>query len=197
MSGGTGGLKSSPPIYFGPRLPKRVGNKLVILRKRMAGLSRSTLERFVLRARRAVRLRGIVNVLLTGNSELRALNRKFRRIDKATDVLSFPSPLVGRGQTQRVAGEVAVSANIARENARQLGHSVADEVKILVLHGILHLAGFDHEHDHGEMEREEIRLRRHLRLEVGLIERGQAQTAGSSTRKQPRQRPPRTKRRNA
>ncbi len=149
---------------------------MVILRKRIAGLSSSTLERFVLRARRAVHLRDTVNVLITSSHELRALNRQFRGADKPTDVLSFPSSSFRSSSAQRdgasrVVGEIAISADIARDNARRLGHSIANEVKILVLHGILHLAGFDHEHDHGEMAREESRLRRQLKLEIGLIER--------------------------
>jgi probable rRNA maturation factor len=143
---------------------------LVILRKRIARLSRSTLERFVLRARRVVRLRGLVNVLVTSSAELQSLNRRFRGFDKATDVLSFPALPAAR-QARRVAGEVAISADIARENAVRLQHSVADEVKILVLHGILHLAGLDHERDNGQMARKERRLRRQLNLEAGLIER--------------------------
>ena len=114
-----------------------------------------------------------MNVLVTSSSELRTLNQRFRGADKATDVLSFPSPSVARSKARPMAGEVAVSAEIARENAERLGHSVADEVKILVLHGMLHLAGFDHERDHGEMARKESRLRRQLKLEVGLIERMQ------------------------
>jgi probable rRNA maturation factor len=146
---------------------------VVILRKRVAGLSASTLERFVLRARRLVHLRETVNVLVTGSSELRTLNRRFRGADKPTDVLSFPSPPVEGSRAKRAAGEVAISADIARENAARLGHSVADEVKILVLHGILHLAGFDHERDNGEMARKERQLRRQLKLEVALIERTQ------------------------
>jgi len=147
---------------------------VVIFRRKIAGLSASTLERFVLRARRVVHLRGTVNVLVTNSSELRALNRRFRGADKATDVLSFPSPHVGRGKARSSAGDVAISADVARENAARLGHSVADEVKILALHGILHLAGFDHERDNGEMARKESRLRRQWRLEVGLIERTQS-----------------------
>jgi probable rRNA maturation factor len=127
----------------------------------------------MLRARRAVHLRDTVNVLVTNSAELQSLNRRFRGADKATDVLSFPSPPAGSHQGKRVAGEVAISADIARENAGRLGHSVADEVKILALHGILHLAGFDHEHDNGEMARKESRLRRQLKLEAGLIERMQ------------------------
>jgi len=149
------------------------GKKVVIFRKRIAGLSRSTLERFVLRARRAVDLSDPVNVLVTSSSELRSLNRRFLAADKPTDVLSFPSPIEGRRQAKRVAGEVAISADAARENARRLGHSAADEVRILALHGILHLAGFDHERDNGEMARAESRLRRQLKLEAGLIERVQ------------------------
>ncbi len=147
---------------------------MVILRKRIVGLSSSTLERFVLRARRAVRLRCPVNVLVTSSAELRSFNQRFRGANKATDVLSFPAPAATRLGTKRVAGEVAISADIARENAGRLGHSVADEVKILVLHGILHLAGFDHERDNGEMARKESRLRRQLKLEGSLIERTQA-----------------------
>ena len=146
---------------------------MVILRKRIAGLSASTLERFVLRARRAAHLRDTVNVLVTGSTELRSLNQRFRGANKPTDVLSFPAPPLASRQAKRVAGELAISADIARENAMRLGHSVADEVKILVLHGILHLAGFDHDRDNGEMARKESRLRRQLKLEGGLIERMQ------------------------
>jgi probable rRNA maturation factor len=155
---------------------------VVIFRKRIAGLSRSTLERFVLRARAAVPLRDPVDVLVTNSSELRVLNQRFRGADKATDVLSFPSPESG-GQARRIAGDVAISADIARGNAMHLGHSIADEIKILVLHGILHLAGFDHEHDHGEMARKEIRLRRQLKLEAGLIERTHANGRTGARRK--------------
>jgi probable rRNA maturation factor len=144
---------------------------LVILRKRVAGLSAATLDRFVRRARRAVRLPGIVNVLVTSSAELRTLNRQFRGKDKPTDVLSFPSSNETHSRQKRLAGELAISADVAKENAIQLGHAAAEEIKILTLHGILHLAGFDHEQDHGEMAREEARLRRELKLTVGLIER--------------------------
>jgi probable rRNA maturation factor len=150
-----------------------MGKKVVILRKRIAGLNRPGLERFVLRARRALHLRDLVNVLVTSSSDLRSLNHRFRGRDKATDVLSFPFPVGGRVESRRIAGDVAISADIARENAARMGHSVADEVKILVLHGILHLAGYDHEHDHGEMAHKENRLRQQLKLEAGLIERTQ------------------------
>jgi probable rRNA maturation factor len=158
-------------------------NKVVILRKRIAGLSPSTLERFVLRARKAMCLRETVNVLVTSSHELRSLNLRFRRADKATDVLSFPAPLSEHREAKRLAGEVAISVDIARENADRLGHSLADEVKILALHGILHLAGYDHENDNGEMARKEMRLRRNLKLEIGLIERTPAPAQDISVRK--------------
>ncbi len=93
------------------------------------------------------------------------LNRQFRDQNKATDVLSFPhaSP-ARRGERQKLAGDIAISADIARENSLRLGHPVAQEIKILALHGILHLAGFDHERDNGEMARKEATLRRALGL---------------------------------
>ena len=150
---------------------------MVIFRKRVAGLSPSTLERFILRARRAVRVSGIVNVLITNSRELCSLNLRFRGKGKATDILSFPVPSPGQPQTRRVAGDLAISVDIARENADLLGHSLAEEIKILVLHGLLHLAGFDHEQDDGEMARKEIRLRRQLKLAAGLIERTQSRAA--------------------
>jgi len=168
---------------------------LVILRKKITGLSPSTLERFVLRARRAVHLRDTVNVLVTNSQELRSLNRQFRGKDKATDVLSFPSPQLGLRRAKNIAGELAISADIARENASRLGHSAAEEIKILVLHGILHLAGFDHEQDNGEMAREETRLRQRLKLDVGLIERTGALAGQPSDGKSLRARPSRSRHR--
>jgi probable rRNA maturation factor len=161
---------------------------VVILQRRIAGISRSSLERFVLRARRSAGLRDMVNVLVTNNSELKSLNRQFLGKDKPTDVLSFPTAPAARAKSRRIAGEVAISADIARRNAARFGHSVADEVKILVLHGILHLAGYDHERDNGEMARKEMRLRRQLNLEATLIER--AQPGEISIRKKHRDRPP-------
>jgi probable rRNA maturation factor len=102
---------------------------------------------------------------------MRALNRQFRSKNKATDVLSFPVNVSGGTPSRNLAGEVAVSAEIAMQNAGRFGHSAAEEVKILALHGILHLAGFDHERDNGEMGRKEAKLRQALRLPAALIER--------------------------
>lgn len=152
---------------------------MVILDKKVAGLSADALNRFVLRARRESGLRGRVNVLLTGNAKIRVLNLRFRKKNKSTDVLSFPSDSLSNGARQRVfAGEIAISADIASSNAARLGHSAAVEVKILTLHGILHLAGFDHERDNGEMARREGSLRRRLGLPSSLIERGKAEKSG-------------------
>jgi len=148
---------------------------LVILQKSVAGLNADTLERFVLCARKAVGLRAPVNVLVTSSAAVRSLNRQFRNQNKATDVLSFPSTFPSAKSRTRpsLAGEVAISADIARQNAVRLGHPVAQEIKILALHGMLHLAGFDHERDNGEMARKEATLRRALKLPAALIERVQ------------------------
>jgi probable rRNA maturation factor len=163
-----------------PRVER--ARKLVILHKKVPGLSAQALERFVLRARRAVGIRGVVNVLLTNGSAVRALNSRFRDQNKTTDVLSFPAAMAPAGtrKASEFAGEIAISADIAVQNARSLGHSAAEEVKILTLHGILHLAGFDHERDNGEMARKEEKLRRDLRLPVALIERA-ANSANKSS----------------
>ncbi len=146
---------------------------MVILRKPVAGLTDTALAKFVSRASRAVGLRGVVNVLVTGNRELRALNRRFRGKDKPTDVLSFaPEPFISESALMnRLAGDIAISAEIAKQNARRLDHSAAQEIKVLALHGVLHLAGYDHDRDEGAMARKETALRQSLGLPVGLIER--------------------------
>jgi probable rRNA maturation factor len=141
---------------------------LVLFQKRVADLSELALDRFVTRCRRAAGLKGAVNVLITSSAELKSLNRRFRGKDKATDVLSFPA---GPDAPKKLAGEIAISAEIASQNARNLGHSPAEEIKVLVLHGVLHLRGYDHECDNGKMARREQRLRVKLRLPSGLIER--------------------------
>ena len=133
-------------------------------------MSEGSLSRFVLRARRTAGLKGNVNVLVTGSSAMRALNGRFRGKNTPTDVLSFPSETAGNVK-EGFAGEIAISADIAAQNALRLGHSVSAEVKVLALHGILHLAGMDHERDNGQMARKEATLRRVLRLPATLTER--------------------------
>ncbi len=145
----------------------------MILEKKVAGLNEDTLERFLLRARKALGLGGQVNVLVTSSAAVRSLNQRFRNENKVTDVLSFPATSsISKSRNRRsLAGEIAISADIALKNSFRLGHPAAQEIKILALHGILHLAGFDHERDNGEMARKEMKLRRALGLPVALIER--------------------------
>jgi len=139
----------------------------IITKQRVPGLGGPELTRFVAAACRAIRLRGMVTIMLTNNREIRALNKRFKGRERATDVLSFPAPVFVRG----FAGDIVVSVEIATKNARLLGHSVSDEVRILVLHALLHLTGYDHENDHGEMARREQLMRKRLGLPSGLIER--------------------------
>ena len=142
---------------------------MVIFQKRVPDLSELALARFVTRARQAAALKGTVDVLVTSNTEMKSLNRRFRGKDKPTDVLSFPR--ASDDARNEFAGEIAISAEIAAQNAFALGHTPAQEVKILVLHGILHLRGYDHERDGGQMTRREERLRTRLGLPIGLIDR--------------------------
>ena len=104
--------------------------------------------------------------LITGDDELRQLNRRFRGKDYATDVLSFPSTADAGN-----LGELAISFDRARAQASDLGHTIDEELRILMLHGVLHLTGLDHERDNGRMARAESRWRRRLGLPAGLIER--------------------------
>ena len=144
------------------------------------------LRRFLLRAQREVRLEGEVNVRITSDAEMRRLNREFRRKDEPTDVLSFPSSLNGKS---KLAGDIAISSEIAYANAGILRHPFEEELKILMLHGLLHLAGYDHEKDQGEMARKERRLRAKLRLPTTLIERSQGAASAAGMRHSARRRP--------
>jgi probable rRNA maturation factor len=140
-----------------------------------------TLARFLATAQLAVRLKGQVNVLLTTDTAIRRLNRQFRGKNKATDVLSFPAMNVpGSKGAEALAGDLAVSVPMARKQAIAQGHSLSTEIKVLILHGLLHLAGYDHETDAGQMARREAKLRAQLKLPLGLIERT-ATKAGHTT----------------
>ena len=107
--------------------------------------------------------------LVTNDDELRRLNKQFRKKDHATDVLSFPNL-----HPKEQLGELAISWDRAKAQAAEFGHTPADELRILMLHGVLHLTGMDHERDGGKMARAEIRWRRRLNLPAGLIERVRA-----------------------
>jgi probable rRNA maturation factor len=104
--------------------------------------------------------------LITNDKRLHELNRQFLNHDGPTDVLSFPQ---AAGSDE--LGEMAISIERADAQARQYGHSLMDEIRILMLHGLLHLSGMDHERDRGEMARTERRLRKELGLPDGLIAR--------------------------
>ena len=139
------------------------------------------------------RARGEVAIALATDTQVRALNRRYRRKDKPTDVLSFPAgtehrpwtapgsiraspraePRITNGGTRQL-GDIVIATGVARRQAREAGHSYETELRVLALHGLLHLLGYDHESadDRGRMARLEARLRREGGLREGLIERG-------------------------
>jgi probable rRNA maturation factor len=139
-------------------------------------LNKRELARFAGCAIQAAGAKGTVSVLLTSDERIRELNRQFRRKNKATDVLSFPAVDWGGGPGggRKTAGDLAISLETAARQAEAFEHSLATEVKVLILHGCLHLAGLDHETDSGEMARLEGRLRREFGLPSGLIQRSAA-----------------------
>jgi probable rRNA maturation factor len=108
--------------------------------------------------------RGTVSIAILPDARVKTLNRKYRRKNNGTDVLSFPG-------TGNYLGDIAISRGIAQKQAKILGHSLATELRVLALHGLLHLLGYDHESDNGRMARAEARLRRKGRLPLGLIAR--------------------------
>jgi probable rRNA maturation factor len=133
------------------------------------------------------RATGAVAIALVSDARIRALNRRYRRKDVATDVLSFPTEgpaEAGRHDSRPVAsslsptslGDIVIATGVARRQAREAGHSYQTELRVLALHGLLHLLGYDHDHrdDRGRMARAEARLRRRGGLTVGLIERATA-----------------------
>jgi probable rRNA maturation factor len=133
----------------------------------LSTLSRSGLSRFLNRARLSVGLAGEVDVLLTSDAEIKRLNKAFRNKNKPTDILSFPASAEAEG----LAGDLAISLETAARQAGEHGHTLRDELRILLLHGLLHLAGEDHETDSGQMADREQALRKQLRLRTTLIER--------------------------
>jgi probable rRNA maturation factor len=116
------------------------------------------------------RARGTVTVAVVPDARVRELNRRYRRKNSPTDVLSFPAEEPGQ------LGDVVIALGVARRQAAGAGHSLSTEFRILALHGLLHLLGYDHERDAGEMSRLERRLRRSGGLREGLIEREAPQT---------------------
>jgi probable rRNA maturation factor len=160
---------------------------MIFNRQRRVRVSVRDLKDFLSRARLALRLPSTsVTVCLVTSSEIARWNRVYRGKSRATDVLSFPAGKPrrrpGGSGTRKKAdsfspalfatpdspasylGDIAIAPEVARRNARRLGRPFAQEMRILILHGMLHLMGYDHETDAGEMDRRERRLRRALGL---------------------------------
>ena len=120
--------------------------------------------------------RGTVDIALIGDAGMGRVNRTYRRVDKATDVLSFPAddgPAPGR-IADAPLGDIAIALGVAARQANTAGHALRTELRVLALHGLLHLLGYDHEQDNGLMRRVEERLRRRVGLPSGLIARAPA-----------------------
>jgi probable rRNA maturation factor len=139
---------------------------LVLFESRAVKLDRDWIRQFATRLRGEVAGGAPFTALLASSRRLRRLNRDFLGKDAPTDVLSFPSPGPGG-----FLGEMAVNVPLAAAQAAEYGHPVEHEIGILLLHGLLHLLGHDHETDRGAMRRLESRWRRRLGLPAGLIER--------------------------
>jgi probable rRNA maturation factor len=103
-------------------------------------------------------------IAFVSDAGIRKLNRQFRGIDRATDVLSFPAAPDDMQLNDMNLGDIAISAEMAAAQAKENGLTFDGEIAQLILHGLLHLSGYDHETDNGEMNRLELRLRRKLGL---------------------------------
>ena len=155
-------------------------DNIVMFRRAPAELNRRKLERFARTLRGEVAKGAGFTCLIAGDAALRRLNRDFLGKDYPTDVLSFPD---GRRALARAGlqsgssaslGEIAISAARARAQAAAFRHSLETEIRILMLHGLLHLLGMDHDTDRGQMRRAEARWRQRLALPASLIERVRA-----------------------
>jgi len=139
---------------------------LISYRRKQATLDHRSLQSFACLLRDRVARGRDFHCRISNDAELQSLNRRFLGKNYATDVLSFP------GSDGDSLGDIAISIQRARTQAREWKHSAEDEIRILMLHAVLHLMGMDHETDNGRMRRAETRWRRTLGLPVGLIERG-------------------------
>lgn len=117
--------------------------------------------------------KGDLSIAIVSDRRMRALNRQFRGTDAVTDVLSFaadPATSLRAGEP-RFLGDIVIASGVATKQAQAAGHPIQTEVRVLALHGLLHLIGYDHESDDGAMARAEMRLRKKAGLKEGLIER--------------------------
>jgi probable rRNA maturation factor len=141
----------------------------VTIRRRTAETRPRALARFARELQAGPAKGRAFDCLITGDREMRRLNREFRGEDCATDVLAFPS--LRQARRPAPLGDIAISLQRARAQGRRYGHSTEDEIRILMLHGLLHLLGMDHAGDGGRMARAEKRWRARLGLPDALIER--------------------------
>lgn len=146
------------------RAGRRTSDCLAIDVVTFAGVRAPGLARW-LREVAPARARGAMTVAVAPDPRVRTLNHRFRGVNAATDVLSFPAGEQGQ------LGDIVIAAGVARRQAAAAGHSLQTELRVLALHGLLHLLGYDHEIDDGRMARVERRLRRRGGLAEGLIER--------------------------
>ncbi|MGD0956786.1 MAG: rRNA maturation RNase YbeY [Candidatus Acidiferrales bacterium] len=138
---------------------------MVLNRQRRVRVSVADLEKFLARARRTLRLpAGSLTVCLVTNAEIARWNRSYRGKRGTTDVLSFHADEQPGHGAKRYIGDIAIAPAVALRNARRFGRTFEDEMRTLILHGMLHLMGYDHETDTGQMDRRERRLRRALGL---------------------------------
>ena len=148
---------------------------MILNRQRAVRLARRPLESFLRRAQEAVGFQGAgVTVCLVSDAEIARLNETFRKKKGPTDVLSFPVVVrrrpLGLRRNSKTArgtldlGDIAISPETARRYAKKNGRKLSSELQVLILHGMLHLLGYDHETDRGEMDRVERKLRRRLGL---------------------------------
>ena len=140
---------------------------MIANQQRRVRISLAPLEKYFGRVRRMLRLPGeAASVSFVGDAQMARWNRAYRGKRGATDVLSFPASANGDARRGRNAylGDIAISPAAAKRNARRFGRTLPEELRILILHGVLHLVGYDHETDNGEMDRIESRLRARLGL---------------------------------
>ena len=145
----------------------------VLFRRAGSTIRRALAKQFARQLRDEVAEGRPFSCLITDDSELRRLNNEFLGKDYPTDVLSFPADKEPRpsGSGASQLGDIAISADRAAEQARRFGHTLDDEIRVLMLHGVLHLMGMDHEGDRGAMARAEKLWRKKLGLPSTLIER--------------------------
>ena len=136
---------------------------MIVNRQRVVHVSVKPLQDFFEKVRRELRFpQDAVTVQFISDAAMARLNQNFRHKRGPTDVLSFPATSSKPKRNAPYIGDIAISPQTARRNARRFSRTLPTEMRILILHGMLHLAGFDHETDRGQMDRRENRLRRRL-----------------------------------